>query len=73
MYYFCSILAFVQILIFRIKLSIKIKIGQLTLILGYTYLKRKHTKFLYKVPLALSNPALSFSADPENTEIREAT
>ena len=30
----------------------------------YTYVKRKHTKFFYKVPLAVSNPVLSYTADP---------
>ena len=56
---------------FRIKLSITTDIGQLALMRCYTYAKRKHTIFLYKVPLALSNPALSYTADPAIIEIRE--
>ena len=69
--YSCSKLAFVQILMSRIKLSITINIGQLTLIRCYTYVKRKHTRFLYKVILALSNPVLSYAADLAIIEIRE--
>ena len=69
--YSCPKLAFVQILMSRIKLSITITIGQLTLIRCYTYAKRKHTKFLYKVLLALSNPVLSYAADPAIIQVRE--
>ena len=54
-----------------IKLSIKINIGQLTLIRCYINAKTKHTKFLYKVPLALSNQTLSYTADQVIIEIRE--
>ena len=52
----------------RIKLRITRIIGQLTLI-PYTYAKTKHTKFLYKVPLALSKPVLSYVADPAIIEM----
>ena len=55
----------------RIKLSITIIIGQLTLIRCYTYAKRKHTKFLYKLPLALNKPVLSYATDPAIIEIWE--
>ena len=67
----CSKLAFVQILMSRINLIITIIIGQLTLIRCYIYAKRKLTKFLCKVPLALSKPVLSYAADPAIIEIRE--
>ena len=67
----CLKLAFVQILVSSIKLSITMKIGQFGLIRWYTYLKRKHSKFLYKIPLASSNPALSYLTDPAIIEIRE--
>ena len=46
-------------------------IGQLNLIRCYTSAKRKHTKFLCKVPLALSKPVLSYAADPAIIEIWE--
>ena len=55
----------------RVKLIITMIIGQLTLIRCYTYAKRKHTKFLYKVPLALTKPVLSYAADPAIIEIWE--
>ena len=55
----------------RIKLIITIIIGQLTLIRCYTYTKRKFTKFLDKVPLALSKPVLSYAADPAIIKIWE--
>ena len=58
--YFRSKLAFVQILMSRIKLSVTIIIGQLTLTRCYTYAKRKYTKLLYKVPLALNLCLLFF-------------
>ena len=48
-----------------------INVQQLALIRCCTYAKRKHTKFLYKVPLALSNPVLSYAADPAIIEILE--
>ena len=64
--YSCSKLAFVQILMTVIKLSIMIITGQLTLIRCYTYAKRKHTKFLHKVSLALS-----YVVDPAIIEIWE--
>ena len=69
--YSCSKLAFEHILMSRMKLSITINIGHLTLIRCYTYAKRKRTNFLFKFPLALSNPVLSFTADPANIKIRE--
>ena len=31
----------------------------------YTYAKRKHTKFLYKVPLSLSKSVLRYAADQQ--------
>ena len=37
----------------------------------YTYAKRKHTKFLYKVPLSLSKSVLRYAADPAIIEIWE--
>ena len=49
---------------FRIKLRITIIIGQLTLIQCYTYAKRKHTKFVYNLLLALRKPVLSYAVDP---------
>ena len=55
----------------RIKLGITIIVGQVTLIGCYTYAKRKHSKFLYKVPLALSKSVLSYAADPAIIEIWE--
>ena len=67
----CLKLAFVQILVSSIKLSITMKIGQFALIRWYTYVKRKHSKFLYKIPSVLSNPALSYMTDPAIIEIRE--
>ena len=55
----------------KIKLSITINRGKLTLIRCYTYAKRKRTKFLDKIPLDLSNPFLSYTADPVITKIWE--
>ena len=55
----------------RIKLSITTKIGQLALIRCCTYIKSKHTKVLYEVPSALSNPAFSYMVDPTIMKIRE--
>ena len=49
-------------------LSITTKIEQFDTMLHYS--KRKHTKFIPKVSLALSNPALSYTADPAIIEIR---
>ena len=56
---------------FRMKLRITIIIGQLTSIRCYTYAKRKHTKFLYKVPLYSTKPVLSYAADPAIIKIWE--
>ena len=66
--YSCSKLAFVQILMLRIKLSVTIIIGQLTSI-RFTRTQKGNTptKFLYKVLLALSKPALRYAADPAST------
>ena len=69
--YSFSKLAFVKMLMSRIKLNIAMIIGQLNLIRCYTSAKRKHTKFLCKVPLALSKPVLSYAADPAIIEIWE--
>ena len=57
----------------RIKLSITMNIGEFTLIRCYTYSKRKHTKFLYKFPLALalSNLVLRYTADPAIIKIQK--
>ena len=55
----------------RITLSITMIIRQLTLIRCYTWAKRKYIKFLYKVPLALSKPVLSYAADPAIIKISE--
>ena len=69
--YSCSKFTFVQKLISRIKLNITINIGQLTLTWCYTCAMRKHTIFLYKVPLVLSNPALNYMTDKTIIEMQE--
>ena len=69
--HYLSKLAFAQILMSTIKLSITLKIGQFALIRCYTCAKKKPSIFFCKVPLALSNSPLSYTADLAIIEKRE--